>query len=218
MRIALASPSQRDKLPALMNSVSKAFEKLLDDYFNDFMPITLPMRPTWASPPAKANSTKPPSRYFDGNIAGGRLPLAKLDTIAPSALSNEQNLDRLAFRARASCASARILNRDDMLDPHGLDQVFDFLLREMQRGETEPKRAAKNIRSLLSGTPRYLTQAARLIERPERVWRDIMDGAFKASGSFFDAVASFSNPTETKKPTLHSSTWPSGRAPNTTVS
>ena len=154
------------------------------------MPTTLPMRPTWASPPAKANSTKPPSRYFDGNIAGGRL-LAKLDTIAPSALSNEQNLDRLAFRARLLRECEDFEQGRHMLDPHGLDEVFDFLLREMQRGETEPKRAAKNIRSLLSGTPRYLTQAARLIERPERVWRDIMDGAFKASGSFFDAVASF---------------------------
>jgi uncharacterized protein (DUF885 family) len=199
MRIALASPSQRDKLPSLMNSVSKAFEKLLDDYFNDF----------YANHPADATYVGLTSG--EGQFNEATLPvlrrqhsrrqaaLAKLDTIAPSALSNEQNLDRLAFRARLLRECEDFEQGRHMLDPHGLDQVFDFLLREMQRGETEPKRAAKNIRSLLSGTPRYLTQAARLIERPERVWRDIMDGAFKASSSFFDAVASFLKSNGNKK-------------------
>ena len=191
MRIALASPSQRDKLPALMNSVSKAFEKLLDDYFNDF----------YASHPADATYVGLTSG--EGQFNEATLPvlrrqhsrrqaaLAKLDTIAPSALSNEQNLDRLAFRARLLRECEDFERGRHMLDPHGLDEVFDFLLREMQRGETEPNRAAKNIRSLLSGTPRYLTRAAKLIDRPERVWCNIMDGAFKDSGSFFDAVASF---------------------------
>ena len=69
--------------------------------------------------------------------------------------------------------------------------MLGFLLKELQRGEDKPKRAARNIRGLLRDTPRYLGQAARLVTRPERVWRGIMADSFKASGVFFDAVAGF---------------------------
>jgi len=174
-----------------MNSIAKSFEALLDDYFATF----------YREHPADA--TYVGLRSGEGRLNPGTLTtlrrqhrrrqaaLAKLDTIAPSALSNEQNLDRLAFRARLLRECEDIERGRHTLDPSGLDEVFEFLMREMQRGETEPRRAARNIRSLLKESRRYLGQAAKRIDRPERVWRDIMDGAFKASGSFFDAVATF---------------------------
>ena len=174
-----------------MNSIAKTFESLLDDYFATF----------YREHPADA--TYVGLRSGEGRLNPGTLSalrrqhrrrltaLAKLDTIAPSALSNEQNLDRLAFRARLLRECEEFERGRHTLDPSGLDEVFEFLLREMQRGEAEPNRAARNIRNLLKESRRYLGQVAKQIDRPDRVWRNIMDGAFKASGSFFDAVAGF---------------------------
>ncbi len=182
-----------------MKSDSIAFDQLLNDYFGTF----------YANHPADATYvglTSGEGRFNTATLPALRrqyrarqAALAKLDTIAPSALSNEQNLDRLAFRARLLRGCEDFERGRHTLNPHGLDEVFDFLLREMQRGETEPKRAAKNIRNLLKETPRYLSQAAKLIAQPDRVWRGIMDGAFKASDSFFDAVASFLKSNGNKK-------------------
>ena len=182
-----------------MNSVTGAFDQLLNDYFNAFFD-THPADATYVGLTTGEgqfnNATLPALRRHH---RARQAALAKLDTIAPSALSNEQNLDRLAFRARLLRECEDFERGRHTLDPHGLDEVFDFLLREMQRGETEPKRAAKNIRSLLRHTPRYLTQAAKLIDRPELVWRNIMDGMFNAADSFFDAVASFLKTNGNKK-------------------
>ena len=182
-----------------MNSVTGAFDQLLNDYFNAFFD-THPADATYVGLTTGEgqfnNATLPALRRHH---RARQAALAKLDTIAPSDLSNEQNLDRLAFRARLLRECEDFERGRHTLDPHGLDEVFDFLLREMQRGETEPKRAAKNIRSLLRHTPRYLTQAAKLIDRPELVWRNIMDGMFNAADSFFDAVASFLKTNGNKK-------------------
>ena len=183
-----------------MSSVPKAFEKLLNDYFNQFF-TSHPADATYVgltSGEGQFNTATLPALRRQHRLR--QAALAKLDTIAPSALSNEQNLDRLAFRARLLRECEDFERGRHTLNPHGLDEIFDFLLREIQRGETEPKRAAKNIRSLLSETPRYLTQATKLITRPDRVWRDIMDGAFKASDSFFDAIASFLKNNGNEKP------------------
>jgi len=174
-----------------MKSNSRTFEQLLDGYFNSF----------YADHPADATYVGFSSG--EGRLNNVTLPalsrqhrrrqaaLANLDTIAPSALSNEQNLDRLAFRARLLREHEDFERGRHTLDPSGIDAVFEFLLRELQRGETNPKRAVNNIRSLLVESQRYLNQAAKLIDRPERVWRNIMDDTFKASGSFFDAIATF---------------------------
>ncbi len=174
-----------------MNSISRAFEALLDDYFNTF----------YLEHPADATHVGLSSGEGRFNLttlsalrrqqARRRAALAKLDTVAPSALSNEQNLDRLAFRTRLLRECEEFDRGRHELDPGGIDVVLGFLLKELQRGEDKPKRAARNIRSLLRGTPRYLGQAARLVTRPERVWRGIMADAFKASEVFFDAVAGF---------------------------
>ena len=174
-----------------MSSVPKAFEKLLNDYFNQFF-TSHPADATYlglTSGEGQFNRATLPALRRQHRLR--QAALAKLDTIAPSALSNEQNLDRLAFRARLLRECEDFERGRHTLNPSGLDEVFEFLMREMQRGETEPKRAARNIRSLLKESRRYLAQAAKRIDRPERVWRDIMDGAFKASGPFFDAVAAF---------------------------
>ena len=182
-----------------MPSHLAVFEELLDEYFTNY----------YAEHPADATYMGIESGEGRLNIATlaalrrqnkrRRTALAKIDTIAPSTLSNEQNLDRLAFRARLLRECEDFNRGRHTLDPSGLDELFGCLLREMQRGETESKKAAQNIRSLLRGASHYLTQSARLIDRPERVWRSIMDNSFKASDSFFDAVASFLKTNGNKK-------------------
>ena len=179
------------KITPSMNSFSRAFETLLDDYFSTF----------YREHPADAallGLNSDDARFNPSTLsalrrqqAKRRDALSKLDTVAPSALSNEQNLDRLAFRARLLRECEEFDRGRHELDPDGIDKVLSFLLKELQHGEDTPKRAAKNIRNLLRDTPRYLSQAARLVTRPERVWRNIMADAFNASGLFFDAVTAF---------------------------
>ena len=83
-----------------MSSVPKAFEKLLNDYFNQFF-TSHPADATYVgftSGEGQFNTATLPALRRQHRLR--QAALAKLDTIAPSALSNEQNLDRLAFRAR----------------------------------------------------------------------------------------------------------------------
>ena len=174
-----------------MPNHSKDFEQLLGGYFNSFY-ADHPADATYvglSSGEGRLNNVT--LRALNHQHRQRQAALANLDTIAPSALSNEQNLDRLAFRARLLREHEDFERGRHTLDPSGIDAVFEFLLRELQRGETDPKRAANNIRSLLVESQRYLNQAAKLIDRPERVWRNIMDETFKASGSFFDAITTF---------------------------
>ena len=179
------------KIAHRMTSTSKTFEALLDDYFNTFY-SEHPADATHIGLSSGEGRFNPATLKALRNQNSRRLAaLAKLDTVAPSALSNEQNLDRLAFRTRLLRECEEFDRGRHEMDPAGIDVVLGFLLKELQRGEDNPKRAAGNIRSLLSDTPRYLAQAARLITRPERVWRNIMADSYKASGVFFDAVAGF---------------------------
>ena len=77
------------------------------------------------------------------------------------------------------------------LNPNAVDHVFGALLHELQQGEDEPTRARRNVRALLGQTPKYLRQAARLVDRPERVWRRVMDQTATGAGTLFEAVSSF---------------------------
>lgn len=170
---------------------SKFFEELLEEYFNNYY-AKHPSDATYVgliSGEGKMNDLT--FKSLNRQQKHRQDALARLDKIAPSALSNEQNLDRLAFRSRLLRECEDFELRKHALEPKGIDDVFEFLLRELQRGETEPKRAAKNIRSLLKNSQRYLGQAAKLIDKPERVWLNIMISSFKASDSFFEALTTF---------------------------
>ena len=174
-----------------MPKTSEIFEELLKNYFNNYY-ATHPSDATYVglkSGEGKMNSVSFSS--LNRQQKKRKDALSKLDKIPPSNLSNEQNLDRLAFRSRLLRECEDFEREKHALDPKGIDEVLEFLLQELQRSETEPKRAAKNIRSLLKESQRYLKQAAKLIDKPERVWLDIMISSFKASDSFFEALKTF---------------------------
>jgi uncharacterized protein (DUF885 family) len=117
--------------------------------------------------------------------------LRRLDDISPRALTNEQQLDRLAWRAQLQRESEDFARGRHAMDPGALDSLLGVLLHELQRGEDEPKRAAKNIRGLLRGTPKFLQQSAALLDRPEPVWRNIMDQTAEGAPTLFAAVTAF---------------------------
>ena len=174
-----------------MPKTSKIFEELLKNYFNNYY-ATHPSDATYVglkSGEGKMNSVSFSS--LNRQQKKRKDALLKLDKIPPSNLSNEQNLDRLAFSSRLLRECEDFERKKHALHPKGIDEVLEFLLQELQRGETEPKRAAKNIRSLLKESQRYLKQAAKLIDKPERVWLNIMISSFKASDSFFEALKKF---------------------------
>ncbi|MBI2928974.1 MAG: DUF885 domain-containing protein [Verrucomicrobia bacterium] len=117
--------------------------------------------------------------------------LAELDAINPRELSSEQQLDRLALRSLLLRECENFARRRHTLEPNALEVVLNILLHELQRGDDEPQRAARNLRSLLKETPRFLAEAATLIDQPDPVWRKVMAQTAAGAGSLFQAVATF---------------------------
>jgi|GEM_PF-2682812 len=174
-----------------MAKTSPQFEGLLDGYFE----LLLAENPAFAatagieSARGRLGNATPEFEARWQKIR--RQTLAKLDLLSPRELSNEQHLDRLALRSQLLRECEDFERGRHTLDPGALDQVLNLLLRELQRGEDEPRRVAANLRSLLKVTPRYLAEAATLIDRPERVWRNILEQTAAGAGSLFEAVATF---------------------------
>ena len=90
--------------------------------------------------------------------------LAELDALSVNELSPEQHLDRLALRSMVLAECEDFDRRVHRLEPDAVDRVFGILLHELQRGEDEPARAKRNMRGVLRATPRYLSQAVRMID------------------------------------------------------
>jgi uncharacterized protein (DUF885 family) len=173
----------------MMNRTSVKFEGLLDRYFE----AVLADNPVYAT---YTGLKMGEGKLGHSNLAfetrqekRRRRALAILDGLSPGDLSNDQQLDRLALRSRLVHESEDFEHGRHTLDPNALDQILNILLHELFRVEDEPKRAARNIRSLLAETPRYLAEAATLIDRPERIWLKIMEQTAQGAPALFDAVA-----------------------------
>ena len=174
-----------------MSSTASQFEGLLGRYFKTF----LAEHPTYAASAGIQSARGHLGRAtldFEKRWQKLRLQaLAKLDSLSPGEFSNEQQLDRLAFRSQLRRECEDFDRGRHTLDPGALEQVLNALLHELQRGEDEPRRVAAHLRSLLNETPRFLAESGTLIDRPERVWRNIMEQTAAGAGSLFEAVAIF---------------------------
>ena len=170
---------------------AKKFDALLAGYFRQ----TLAARPVWANHlgmrAAEGQLGEPSLKAIRADEKRRQQLLGDMDQLAPSALSAEQHLDRLAIRAMVMAECEDFDRGIHRLDPNAVDHVFGALLHELQRGEDEPTRARRNVRALLEQTPKHLRQAARLVDRPERVWRRVMDQTATGAGALFEAVRSF---------------------------
>ncbi len=120
-----------------------------------------------------------------------KVTLKHLDALNPRELLPEQHLDRLALRSQLTRECEDHDRGRPAMDPAAPDLLLNLCLYELQRGDDEPSRAARNLRSLLRKAPSYLAEAETLIERPEPVWRSIMSQTLRGAPSLFQAVGAF---------------------------
>lgn len=117
--------------------------------------------------------------------------LRELDAICVRELTREQHLDRLALRSYLLHGAEDFARQRHALDPDAIDHVLNVVFHELQRGDDEPARAARNLRSVLQQAPDYLAEAATLIDRPEPVWRKVMLETAAGATSLLDATRTF---------------------------
>jgi uncharacterized protein (DUF885 family) len=117
--------------------------------------------------------------------------LRALDQLSPRELSNEQQLDRLAWRSQLLRECEDHARGRHALEPNAPEHLFNILLHELMRGDDEPKRAAQNLRSLLKHAPDFLHQAGVLIRQPERVWLKVMEQTVAGGEALLGAAKDF---------------------------
>src|SRR5438105_9798858 len=167
------------------------FEGLLDRYFNGVLEDH-PVYANFAGLKSGEGKLGHATPEFEKRQEERRqLTLRELDEISPRDLTNDQQLDRLAIRSLLLREIEDYARGRHKLDPDAPESVLNVLLHELQRGEEEPERAARNIRSLLRETPRFLAESATLVETPERVWLRVMDQTVAGAETLFEAVTTF---------------------------
>ena len=190
MRTQLSSTASAANVSA-MASGSTQFEGLLDRFFNGVLEDN----------PVYANMSG--LKSGEGKLGHATLEFEKkqeerrsetlktLDEVSPRELSNEQQLDRLALRSLLLREMEDHARGEYKMDPSGPEEVLNIFLHELQRGEDEPERGARNIRSLMREVPRFLGEAAALVETPERVWLRVMDQTVGGAEDLFQAIQTF---------------------------
>jgi uncharacterized protein (DUF885 family) len=175
-----------------MNRTAKQFEGLLDRYFETL----LHDHPTFSTICAGLR---------DGEGKLGRLTLdfhtkrererqcalRALDGISPRELSGEQQLDRLALRSLVLKECEDYARGRHALEPNAPDQLLNILLHELMRGDDEPRRAGRNLRSLLRQAPDFLDEATAVVSNPERVWLQVLEQTVKGGMELLGGVGKF---------------------------
>ena len=175
-----------------MTEFSKPFEALLSRYFKGLLKDV----PTFATSYAGLRSGEgklgeASLRFHQRRERERQIALRALERISPRALSNEQQLDRLALRSQLLKECENFARGRHTLEPNAPEQVFSILLHELLRGDEQPQRAARNLRSLLKRVPGFLKEAAAVIQKPERVWLRVMEQTLEGSPALLKAIQSF---------------------------
>ena len=175
-----------------MNRTTRQFEGLLARYFETL----LEDNPTFSTISAGLR---------DGEGKLGRLTLdfhkkrererqstlQALEGVSPRELSSEQQLDRLALRSLLLKECEDYARGRQTLEPIAPDQLLNILLHELQRGDDEPRRAARNLRSLLRQAPDFLDEAATVVRNPEQVWLRVMEQTVTGGMALLEGVRIF---------------------------
>ncbi len=175
-----------------MNRTARQFEGLLSRYFETL----LQDHPTFCTIAAGLR---------DGEGKLGRLTvefqrkrererqsaLRALEGLSPRELTNEQQLDRLALRSLLLKECEDYSRKRHALEPNAPDHLLNVLLHELQRGDEEPRRAARNLRSLLRQAPGFLDEAAAVVRTPERVWLRVMEQTVVGGMRLLEGVGKF---------------------------
>jgi len=174
-----------------MTTAANRFEGLLDRYFETLLQDA----PTYATVmgirSAEGKLGELSARFYVKSERERQAALRALEDVSPRALSNEQQLDRLALRSLLLKECEDFARGRQTLEPHAPDHLLNILFHELMRGDDEPHRAARNLRSLLEQAPDFLDEAAGLIRKPERVWLQVMQQAVAGSAALLDGVGEF---------------------------
>jgi len=174
-----------------MNQTARRFEGLLDRYFENLLENVPTFAAVMGIRPAEGRLGESNARFETRRERERRAALHALETISPRELSSEQHLDRLALRSMLLRECEDFTRGRHTLEPSAPQQVLDILFHELMRGDDEPSRAARNLRSLLKQVPDFLAQAIQLIDRPELVWLRVMEDAVAGGAALLQGVEQF---------------------------
>ena len=176
-----------------MNRTAQHFEGLLDRYFE----ALLEDAPTFATVlgirAAEGKLGRLNDRFLTKRERERQAALRSLENVSPRDLSNEQHLDRLALRSMLLKECEDFARRRHTLEPDAPQQVLNILFHELMRGDDEPRRAAHNLRSLLRQAPDFIAEAAKLVNKPERVWLRVMEQTVAGGKALLQGVETFLN-------------------------
>ncbi len=171
-----------------MNQTAKRFEGLLDRYFESLLAAAPAYAAVLGMRSAEGKLGELNTACLARRERERQAALRALETISPRELSPEQHLDRLALRSLLLHESEDFARGRHALEPNGPQQVLDILFHELLRGDDEPQRAARNLRSLLRQSPAYLAEAAQVVVRPEPVWVRVMEATVAGGAALLQGV------------------------------
>ena len=175
-----------------MTNTSKHFEGLLSRYFERL----LQDHPTFCTicaglPESDGKLGRLGLDFHQKRQREREAALRALDKVSPRDLTNEQQLDRLALRSQLLKESEDYARGRHALEPNAPDHLLGILLHELMRGDDDPARAARNLRSLLKQAPEFLDEAAAVVRNPERVWLRVMEQAVAGGIGLLEGVGRF---------------------------
>src|SRR5512133_3776545 len=135
---------------------SKSYETVISRYFERQLsdqPVFAVMAAGLPEGEGKLGSLSPD--FHKHRERERRRTLREMEQISPREVSNEQHLDRLALRNLLWSECEDFARGRSELEPNAPEHVLSILLKELQRGEDTPRRAAANLRSLLEEAPAF---------------------------------------------------------------
>ncbi|MSU59695.1 MAG: DUF885 domain-containing protein [Pedosphaera sp.] len=174
-----------------MNRTGKNFEGILDRYFEKLLADTPTFAAVTGIRAAEGKLGELNQDLLARRERERQSALRDLEKISPRELSGEQHLDRLALRSMLLHECEDFARGRDGLKPDAPEQVLNILFHELLRGDDEPARAARNLRSLLAQAPGFLDEATRLIKKPEAVWLRVMEQTIAGSGALLAGAKEF---------------------------
>jgi uncharacterized protein (DUF885 family) len=172
-----------------MRNISSRFERLLDRYFESLLHDAPTFAAVMGIRVAEGKLGELSSHWHEQRERARRAAWRELDSLSPRELTAEQNLDRLALHALLLRESEDFARGRHTLEPNAPEAVLNILFHELMRGDDEPARAARNLRSLLGQAPAFLHEAARMVRRPEPVWLRVMEQAVAGSPALLAGAA-----------------------------
>ena len=175
-----------------MNRTANQFEGLLARYFETL----LQDNPTFSTicaglPDGEGKLGRLTLDFQKKRERERQSALRAMEGISPRELSSEQQLDRLALRSLLLKECEDYARDRHALEPNAPDHLLNILLHELQRGDDEPGRASRNLRSLLRQTPDFLDGAAAVVSKPELVWLRVMEQTVDGGMALLEGVQKF---------------------------